>query len=388
MKKCLGTISLLLLIMLVPASVFASGFALPEQSTSAMGMASAFVGQADDVSAVWYNPAGITKLEGTQMSAGIIAIYPSFKHDTLFGSTESIEHKLHTPIHIYGTSKISDRMALGIGVNNPFGLSTTWSPASTTGYVATLSSVKTININPNIAYKISNALSVAAGIDYLWLDAILSSRALHLTGDGDGWGANASVLYNATDKLGIGFNYRRAIKVEIDGKISNVLPAKTNITLPDEYKMGVSIKTSENLTVNVEADMTNWSTYNQIELAAIGKIDPKEWQDTWCYRIGGQYKLSDQWKLRMGYMYDTNPVRNEFFETRVPDSDRQGVTIGVGYSSGKLAVDAGYMYLRFKPRTINDSLSDNLLPPPLNSSLNGTYRATAHLPAVTVSYKF
>jgi len=390
MKKCLGMVSLFFLfsVLLVPASAFASGFALPEQSTSAMGMASAFVGQADDVSAVWYNPAGLTKLEGTQMSAGVIAIYPSFKHDTTFGFTESIEHKLHTPIHIYGSTKMGDRMALGIGINNPFGLSTTWSPASTTAAVATLSSVRTLNVNPNIAYKISNALSVAVGVDYLMLDATLSSTRLHLTGDGDSLGANASVLYNATDKLGIGFTYRGKAKVEVDGKLANTFSTQTTITLPDEFKMGVSVKTSDNLTVNVEADMTNWSTYNQIVLPPIagvfpGAVDPKQWQDTWCYRIGGQYRLSDAWKVRAGYMYDTNPVRSEYFETRVPDSDRQGVTIGVGYTSGKLTVDAGYMYLRFKARTINDSIADSNF-----QVLNGTYRATAHLPAVTIGYKF
>lgn len=392
MKKCMGMASLFLLFfaLFVPAAVHASGFALPEQSTSAMGMASAFVGQADDVSAVWYNPAGLTKLEGTQISAGVIPIYPSFKHDTTFGFTESIEHKLHTPIHIYGTKKMSDRMALGIGINNPFGLSTTWSPypASTTGFVATLSSVKTININPNVAYKISDAFSIAAGIDYLMLDAILNSSALKLTGDGDGVGANASVLYSATDKLNVGFTYRSKIKVDVDGIAQNTISAATAITLPDEYKMGVSFKASDAVIVNVEADMTNWSTYDQIELPALGRTDYKQWQDTWCYRIGTQYRLSDTWKLRAGYMYDTNPVREDYFETRVPDSDRQGLTFGVGYVSGNLGVDAGYMYLRFKPRTINNSLADEHLPAPLNSSLNGTYRATAHLPAVTVSYKF
>lgn len=388
-RLCLALSLFLFSAVLMPAGVLASGFALPEQSAAAMGMASAFVGQADDVSAVWYNPAGITRLEGTQMSAGAVEIYPSFKHDTIFGTTESIEHKLHTTVHLYGTSKLSDRVAFGIGINNPFGLSTTWSPASITSAVATLSSVKTLNVNPNVAYRISNALSVGVGIDYLWLDAILNSTRLTLAGDGDGYGANASLLYGVSDKMNLGFSYRRKIKVEVDGKINKILPAKTNITLPDEYKMGISIKTSDALTVNIEADLTNWSTYDQIELPVIGIIDPKEWQDTWCYRLGGQYRLSDSWKLRAGYLYDTNPVREEYLDTRVPDSDRHGPTVGLGYTSGKLTIDAAYFYLRFKPRTVNNSLAD--FDPKTGTDypvLNGTYRATAHLFGVTAGYAF
>lgn len=395
MKKWLVGLSLLLtgIMLFSPSRSFASGFALPEQSASAMGMASAFVAQADDASAVWYNPAAITRLDGAQMAAGFVAIYPSFKHEGALG-TEAIERKLHLPIMLYGTNKISDTLSFGIGINNPFGLATTWSPASTTAYVATLSQVKTINFNPNIALKLNDKLSFAVGIDYLMLDATLSSLLLALTGDGDGLGANASVHYAATDRLNLGFTYRSKIKVDIDGTAFGLVPAATSVTLPDEYKFGTSYKTSDALTLNVEADWTNWSTYDQIEIPSLGIIDPKEWQDTWCLRIGGQYKVNDQWKLRAGYLYDTNPVREEYFETRVPDSDRQGVTLGTGYSSGQITVDVAYLYLHFNERTITSSLADDFAAAKDTTGtatpfdLNGNYKAQAHIASVMVGYKF
>lgn len=386
MKRSLASLLLMLgctLFPLIPSSVHASGFALPDQSSSAMGMASAFVGQADDVSAAWYNPAGLTKLDGTWVSAGITAISPSFKHETLYGITESIASDIHLPFQLYGSTKVNDRLALGLSINNPFGLSTDWAATSTTAAVATFSSVKTLNVNPSLAYKVTDKLSLAVGIDYLWLEATLNSTQLTLTGDGDGWGANAALLYAITDKLNLGINYRRKIRVEIDGKAYGSLSATTGITLPDELKLGVSIKATDALTLNIEADQTNWSTYNQVELTALGVIDYKEWQDTWCYRIGGQYRLSDIWKLRAGILYDTNPVREEYFDTRVPDSDREGVTLGVGYTAGKMTIDAAYMYLHFKSRTINDSLKDGSY-----AVLDGTYRATANIASVTLSYTF
>lgn len=398
MKKWLVSLSLMLAssMLFSPTQVFASGFALPEQGTAAMGMSSAFVAQADDASAVWYNPAAMTRLDGTRMAAGIVPIYPSFKHETVIGTVDAIERTVHLPFMLYVTHKMSDAVSFGFGINNPFGLETNWRPLSSTAFVATLSQVKTVNFNPAVALKLSDKLSFGMGVDYLMLDATLSSMLLALTGDGDGWGANASVLYAATDKLNLGIAYRSKVKVDIDGTASGILPAATSITLPDEYKFGASYKTSDTLTLNIEADWTNWSTFDtlNVQLPTMMLIVPHFWQDTWCYRFGGQYKLSEQWKLRAGYLYDTNPVREEYFETRVPDSDRQGLSIGTGYTSGKITVDASYMYIHFNKRTITSSLADDIAasqdPTGTATSfdLNGNYKAQAHNVSFTVTYNF
>jgi long-chain fatty acid transport protein len=109
----------------------------------------------------------------------------------------------------------------------------------------------------------------------------------------------------------------------------------------------------------------------------------KQWKNVWNLRIGAQYKLVDELKLRVGYQYDQTPVDENWFETRVPDSDRQGVSFGMGYGIGNLNVDIAYLYLLFNKRTINDSQSDGS-----TNTLNGTYKADAHVAALNISYKF
>ena len=161
----------------------ASGFALPDQSASAMGMASAFTGQADDASAVWYNPAGIIQLDGTRISGGVIGIFPTLTHENTTGTTDVSERMIHLPIHLYATHKMSDKLSFGLGVNNPFGLSTDWSDTSNTRYVATFSKVVTTEINPNIAYKMNDNLSVAVGVAYVKLRATLE-KIFNLGGPG------------------------------------------------------------------------------------------------------------------------------------------------------------------------------------------------------------
>ncbi len=101
----------------------AAGFRLADQSASAAAMGNAFVAVANDASAVWYNPAAIVNLEGTQISAGSVMIYPLIKHEYSGGSDES-EKILHIPPHFYATHKYNESISLGLGINAPFGLST------------------------------------------------------------------------------------------------------------------------------------------------------------------------------------------------------------------------------------------------------------------------
>ncbi len=408
--------ALLLLFILSPES-YAAGFRLPDQSASAMGMAGAFVGQADDASAAWYNPAGMTQLAGTQVAGGMIAIYPSLTHETASGQTDVAERQFHFPAHFYATHSLNDRTAIGISINNPFGLSTDWSDTSATRYVATFSNIVTTAINPSLAFQATPDLSLAFGLTYVSMRATMEKLAnfgpagqydSRLAGDGDGWGANLAALYKVSEAMHIGLTYRSRIKVDLDGTASltgagplaSSAPGSSSITLPDLIDLGISYKVSEKLRLNADIDYTMWSTYDRLVVTSntilqittlLGsptdtQTSEKQWKDVWCLRFGAQYTLSEQWKLRGGLVYDQNPMPDSHFETSDPDSDRIGVTAGFGYSAGRMTVDASYMYLKFLNRTISNSQMDDQTPDP--SVLNGTYRSQAHLFALTVGYRF
>ncbi len=402
MKKLLISCAIAVVVITTYSSAsLAAGFRLPDQDAAAMGMAGAFVAQADNPSAAWYNPAGIIDLDGTRISAGVIAIYPVLSHDNTDGTTDVSERSVFLPVELFATDKVNDRVSLGLGITSPFGLSTNWSETSATADVATFSRVKTIDINPDIAYKISDTLSAAVGLDYMILQATMNKLLFpggpnfRLDGKGEGLGANAGIKYKATEQLNLGLSYRSRIKVKVDDATAEVNAiglsgsAQTEITLPDLIQFGGSYKFSDKLTLNADLEYTWWSTYDRLIISssqpAFNATAEKDWKNTWTIRIGGQYRLSDQWKLRAGYVYDQSPVTSSHFDTAVPDSDRQGLTIGTGYTSGNIAVDASYMYLMFKNRTINDSLAGGSTPV---AALDGTYKGTAQLIAITIGYKF
>ncbi|OGS12369.1 MAG: hypothetical protein A2234_04350 [Elusimicrobia bacterium RIFOXYA2_FULL_58_8] len=374
----------------------AAGFRLAEQDAKATGMGNSFVAVADNASAVWYNPAAITGLEGTNIALGTVMVAPSMEHESTNGIKDEISGKLHIPPHLYATRKINDSWSLGLGVNAPFGLSTEWDKTTAlTRTVATKSEIAAVNYNLNGAYKATEKISVAAGLSYVMIDATLNSwhpagREVQIEGDGNAVGYNAAVMYKHNDKLNFGANYRSQAKAKLEGDMKNltalgsVLPVKTELTLPDMLQFGAAYKYSDKWLFSAEADYTNWTTYRVITFkkqsdgSVVGTPATKNWQSVWAFRLGSEYKYSDTWKFRAGTFYDSNPVKEKYFETRVPDTDRVAVSVGAGYTKGNITVDASYMYLMFMERTVDSA----------TASLDGKYNSVAHLPAITVGYKF
>ena len=276
-----NTIVLILVALMALASnVNAAGFRLAEQDAKATGMGNSFVAVADNASAVWYNPAAITGLEGTNVSLGTVMVAPSMEHKNVNGTTDEIKNKIHIPPHFYATRKLDENISLGFGVNAPFGLSTEWDKVTAvTRKVATKSEITSVNYNLNGAYKLNDRVSFAAGIDYAMVDATLNSihpagREILLNGDGNGMGYNAAAMYKHNDKWNFGANYHSQVKVDLEGDLKeyyaagNVTPVKTKLTLPDMLQFGAAYKYSEKLTFSAEADYTNWTTYRQIGRAS------------------------------------------------------------------------------------------------------------------------
>jgi long-chain fatty acid transport protein len=158
------------------------------------------------------------------------------------------------------------------------------------------------------------------------------------------------------------------------------------------FQIGASYKYSDKWLFSTEADYTNWVSYHKLVIKwngdTVTSTEQKSWNSVWAYRLGAQYKHSDAWKFRGGVFYDNTPVPDNHFETRMPDSDRIGVSVGAGWTKGSFVVDASYLYLMFKDRLSIGSLGGGTDPASPNHLLDGNYKASAHLPAITVGYKF
>ncbi len=420
--------AVLLCLPMGPREALGSGFALYEAGARANSLGSTLVGRADDPSAVFYNPAGITQLPGLQFMGGSIMIAPSTDVKTIGNRlnpfsrqeiTSQMDGHVWFPPHLYLTYQINNSLWFGFGLFTPFGLGTEFDgdwPGRFNSYKAI---IQTLNINPNIAWKINDQLSVAAGLDVMWFDLELRNKIAfplgqgrfteidqRLIGDSFGVGGNVGIRYQPFDWMAIGVSYRSQMTQDVDGKADFTkeitLPrffddtgASGSITLPDNVFMGVAFYPTKDLSIEVGAFWTNWSTFKKLTIDYDQPIVPalpgsravssvtreKNWEDTWRIHGGIEYKVNPYLDLRMGYEYDMEPSPDEHVDYLIPANDRHLFGFGTGLHWCGWNLDLSYMYLLVEDRNVEARLSEGIL----NSKFQG---GDAHLVGFSLSHKF
>lgn len=330
MKRCLAVFVFVSVIcILAVPSARGAGFLIFEQGAKAMGMAGAFTATADDPSAIFNNPAGITQLEGTQISIGNTFIRNDQKldvdSDAFAGVTyheEMASQTFYLP-HLYLTHALNDNMTIGFGLYNPFGIGTDWPDNSVGNSVANEASLKTYDFNPNIAYKVNPKLSLAFGVHYVrtnlqiirnvgaesFISAITPVTSydtflgqnqfgrLKIDARGGGWAYNLGVLYKLNEFWKAGFSYRGHTKIEIarsrstvkwtpstntlsalaavnpllgslsfNPLVSTTTEGYTRINLPGIFLAGISTTAIPDWTFDFDVQYTTWNHFDDVDI--------------------------------------------------------------------------------------------------------------------------
>ena len=440
----------------------AAGFALIENSASGMG--NAFAGGsaiADDASTVWFNPAGMTRLKGSQMTVGghIIMTSADFTNQ---GSTDVLTGPLSgseddggitsvVPNFYYVTDLGGDAW-FGLGITVPFGLSTEYDEGWVGRYGATTSEVSTINFNPSFAFKHSDALSIGLGLNIQYIEAALENELdsgvicagvvagagnipapadfatcaglpLPLTADtraldssqsleGDDWnlGWNIGVLYDLDEASRVGFAYRSSMDANLHGRVdfeqstelsafisslaspANALFSDTGINAGIELPAQLSVSYFRDVTPDfaIMADITwtEWSNFNALvvkfdNLVQSTSVTPENWEDSYRFAIGANYRTSDTVLLRMGVAHDQTPIPSPEDRTaRIPGDDRTWLSFGVGYKlDAETSIDVGYSHLFVSDTEINNTDA-------FGHTLTGEYDADVNILSVQGNFKF
>ncbi len=419
---------------------FGSGFQLPEQGIAAMGQGNAFVGQADDPSAVYYNPAGILQLEGTQATLGSTLIHPSitFTNQNTSLSTigptgppgrETDEKDMFFLLpHLYVTHRLTDKLGFGFGAFIPFGLTTEW-PSDWEGrFISYRAVLNSYYFNPVVAFEPEPGLMLSAGIQVVYSTVELR-RKTDLTPlgipagfegnlevknvDGSGVGYNLGALVPLSEKNKLGLTFRSPVKIHYKGDADFSVPSgfgieplfpdggvTTDITMPAIFEVGLTNQSFSKLTLSADLQWVGWSSFKSLNLdfenntaAVTDSSFPKNWNDVINFRLGAEYELSPSLALRMGYVWDPTPVPPETLDTLLPDNNRHNVSIGLGYKSGPITVDLAYMAIIFPARNVNNCLNtvtgDCTTGPPFGQYTQvGKYESFAHIGGLSFSYHF
>ena len=381
---------------LAVSTAYAAGFQLTEQSSLGLGRAYAGAGiVGDDLSAVHYNPAGMTLLEGTRVQAGFTWIALNADIDGVNGQSENGRLKGQAIPTGYVTHQVNDNLWLGFAMSVPYGMGTEYDKNWWGANRGTNAKIYTFDMNPNIAWKVNDLISVGAGVSVQYAKADLGMgvmQGIHGEIDADSWdwGFNLGLMISPTDTLRFGLAYRSSIEHNAEGdfdlSINNqaVLPMPLGLTFPSQ----ATVKTPDTVMLTGTWEATpdlrlsglirwaNWSNFDTLTikndtsgltgllgtlgnagilsssatqmLGALGQYDiQNKWQDTWLFSVGADYRINDAFTVRGGIAYETSPIDDQTTRMAViPDTDRLWLSLGATYHFNKqLQFDMGATYL-------------------------------------------
>ncbi len=413
-------------LLVLPASVRASGFAIESQGARAMGFAGAYVAQTADPSAIFYNAAGIGFLKGKQLYvagafAGLSTDFTGSGPNPPAGTLEKSNRGLGVLPSFYYSQPLGEKTVIGLGVSRPFGVRSKWdNPDKFSGrYICLECQISSWSINPTIAYKLADRFAVGAGLDVRLSSLKLSRRLIadpnpfpeptdvaELTldsGTDTGVGFDVGLLASPTESLSIGVSYRHKVAIdhaaqasfaqvltgtkEVDDAVTAALPksqaATVSFTYPASIAAGVAFR-RRYWTIEADVQWMLWSSFDKVGVAfaespSFDTALPQDWASTWRGALGFEHLIGDDWEARAGYGYDHSPAPTETLSPFIHDADRHTFGAGGSWKYERLRLDFNLRYVLFRTSsTLGISRYD----------YNGSYKTGGLQVGASLGYRF
>ena len=395
-KLFFGIFVTLLMPSAVSTKAFAGGYMIPHQTARGLGLSNAMTAGVNDASAVYYNPAALSEVQGDNllMSGSYVNLQNSVENS---GRKSTNKHDDNFLASFFANYRIPNSdFTLGIGTYAPFGLATEYDKDAFTRFAAINTELKTIYITPALSWNPTQYFSFGAGLSFVHSSGVFS-RALCLdpisgctqplglegtvrvTDTADAFAYNLGFLVKPTDNLKFGFSYRSRVDLRFDnadakfgGPFSTptVKAAVSPLPLPPVINAGLFWQIMPSWGAELVYEYTRWSEFKNftatfsptpifLPLGAPipGFQLPEDWKNTSTLRLGSYYALNNNWEIRGGLAVEQTPIPNKTLNPAIPDADKLTLNAGVGYKWEKFSVDLGYMAVFYKTRRVtNDEL--------------------------------
>jgi len=443
MKNKRYLLALGLLSLLCPALGQAQAIRFQPQSASAAGQGNAFVAQADDASAIHYNPAGLSQVNGVQVVTGTTLLGGSVKFTSPTGTDSRGDFggsiASPPPSYSYVSANLGSlgwdalsNVTVGLGLNSPFGLNIRYPVDGPFNTAVTSAALPLIDIKPTVAYKFNDQLAIGVSADIYTFASflgqghaeqkqILGGASVEFNGKGTGAGATFSLLYtplrNNDGKpiASVGLVYRTQAVVPLSGSFlvngAKVADASTSLVLPQIYTGAIAIwpvRTSEReWKLELDVEYVEWKSNRDLDIhLSSGGVfpQPQQWKTVPVVAIGTEYKwLNPGWlphwdvAVRSGYTRTEDPVPDRTFNPATVSLSSNTLSIGAGLlckGPGRFLglVPCGGASALW-PKAIGFDVAfqewfyeSRTVTGNLNPTVDGTYHAYVHLG--TFSFKF
>ncbi len=420
MKKIIMTA---LTVLLAAATAHGSGYRIPEQSGNSIALAGAYVAHTMGPDTAYFNPAAMSwqedawQMEASMTYIGLKSIKYQDNLTSLKNGGSETENFFLPLLHV--VSKDINNFRVGFSLAYPAGLSKEWDapfPRCSTEEFT----LKVIEANPTIAYKLCDHMSIAGGLRLIYASGTVKSSATYpfaatlppgaalsrdMDGDTTELGYNLAMSLRPMDNWSIGATYRSKVNLNIttaDAKLNLMMGttplypgysghAEVSVPVPAVVTLGTSY-TIDDTTVEISWDRTFWSKYDHLDFEYDQDFDiaghpfqafdhsvEKDWSNTDCYRIGITHKCTDKFTAMLGFAVDSNPVPEKNLGFELPDSDARIYAIGGRYQYRKnMSVAVSYFYYDKESRDITNA-----------NGIDGEFsEAGAHVANIGINYTF
>ncbi|MDB5982614.1 MAG: Long-chain fatty acid transport protein [Pseudomonas sp.] len=411
-------------ILSVSTTAGANGIALNEQSASSAG--NAYAGRSSsalDASTIYGNPAGLTKLQRSEISGGVAVVSVSDDisdaHSSVAGTNKGDSVPLGVVPFVYMSTPLDDRLSMGLGLYVPSGLINDYESSFQGRYHGSYSTTSEITLQPTIAYRINDYLSVGGGPTLNRFDAKLQNylatgslnngqdTRVSIKGDDTALGYNVGFLVDVSEATRWGVTYHSKVSYHLKGHtevsgspsvlpLDGNYPAKIDLDMPESVDTSITHHFNSRWTGYLGTTWKRWSRLDKFEainsdVSAVGQSAGLErvgeklnWHDTWSSAVGASYQLTPQWLIRAGYAYDPSPVGNADRSVRIPVGNRQAVTFGGAYlPNPDLTIDFAYGYLWDSKVSVSQPNNSGLQP-----EYNAKYENSANGFSVQATYRY
>jgi long-chain fatty acid transport protein len=404
-------------------SAVAGGFDLPDQDAFAVARGLAVVATADNPSAIFYNPAGLTQLTGNHLEAGFYGIYldpqftppgggNTFHNQDPFGGVPQL-------YYVHGNEK--QTFSYGLGIYAPSGLGARWQDNTGFRTLGTQGSLEQFAINPAVAFKLLDTLSIGAGLSANYANLDLRQGILwpgqpydQFRFQGDGWGlaGNLGLLWKPVEKLSFGASLHTGTKIDLKGytsaynNVATPLPqppyyypafpststgAKADFQFPLKAEAGISYRPTPKWNLEFDVDYTDWNSMGTVNIQQNGPLPigypppiVLNWESSWYYELGATRYFDNGWHVSAGYIFNQNSVPSAHYNPLIADEDRHFFSVGVGRKGKQFDFDVAYQFGFGPDRTVSGSAPN----PVTGQTADGTYGFISHAIAVSVVWHF
>lgn len=407
------------------SSTSAAGFFLHEHSANGLGRA--FAGQAampENATVLYSNAAAITAFDEKQFSVFASYIDPGIDVEgevtigtpagelTLDASQDSISDSEIVPATFY-VQPINDKWSAGVGLFANFGLSTDFDDGYNALHFADRAEITALVINPTLAYKINDQLSIGLGISATHVEAELGTSVpavisaavgglvpanaaiAKMEGDDWGYGYNLGIYWTPTDSTSIGASYRSTTRFTLEGDLESEVLAELNqggtlnLDLPAQAELAINQQINDSLSIQASATWFKWSTFDvlnaELDNGEDLLIGEERFENNWKLSLGVTYALSNEWTLRAGYAFDEGAATDEHRSLSIPDTDRHWYSVGATYQLDD-AINVDFGVLKVIGEKVD--LTDQAAVGPLTSTLTASQESSATILSAQLNYSF